>query len=142
MKKNQSKNIGVKLEAPKETCTDDNCPFHGNLSVRGRQLSGTVISAKMRKTAVMEFERLNFVKKYERYEKRRTRLKVHNTDCVNAKEGDKVLVMECRPLSKAKNFVIIQKTGTERGFKDKMAARELSKVPVKKEVKEEKKVEE
>ena len=142
MKQNNSKNIGLKVEAPKSACTDVNCPFHGTLSVRGRQLSGTVISAKMRKTAVMEFERLNFVKKYERYEKRRTRLKVHNPDCIGAKEGDKITVMECRPLSKGKNFVIVEKVGAERGFKDRMALREASKVPVKKESKEEVKAEE
>jgi len=78
MAKTESRNIGIVLEAPKQKCADINCPFHGKLSVRGRQFTGTVISAKMRKTAVIEFERLNFLKKYERYEKRRTRLKVHN----------------------------------------------------------------
>lgn len=133
MKQNNSKNIGLKVEAPKSACTDVNCPFHGTLSVRGRQLSGTVISAKMRKTAVMEFERLNFVKKYERYEKRRTKLKVHNPECINAKDADVVRIIECRPLSKTKNFVIIQKLGVEKGFKEKMGARQAAKVDVKKE---------
>ena len=90
-------------------------------------MTGTVISTKMRKTAVIEFERLHFLSKYERYEKRRTKLKVHNPDCVNAKDGDVVTVIECRPLSKTKNFVIIQKTGTEFGFKERMKARESSK---------------
>ena len=90
----------------------------------------------MRKTAVIEFERLYFLKKYERYEKRRTRLKAHNPECINAKEGDIVKVMECRPLSKTKNFVIIKNLGKEKGFKGKMEARESSKVikPVKEEV--------
>ena len=88
MAKTESRNIGIVLEAPNQKCADINCPFHGKLSVRGRQFTGTVISAKMRKTAVIEFERLNFLKKYERYEKRRTRLKVHNPECINAKDGD------------------------------------------------------
>ena len=118
MAKIESKGIGIVLEIPKQKCNDVKCPFHGSLSVRGRQFTGIVVSTKMRKTAVIEFNRLHFLKKYERYEKRRTKLKIHNPECINAKDGDIVRVMECRPLSKTKNFVIIEKLGTERGFKD------------------------
>ena len=128
MTKTQSRNIGVALEAPKQRCNDPNCPYHGTLTVRGRQFTGTVVSTRMRKTAVIEFERLNFLRKYERYEKRRTKLKVHNPECIIAKDGDIVKVMECRPLSKTKNFVIISKLGVERGFKGKMEARESAKI--------------
>ncbi|MBS3114601.1 30S ribosomal protein S17 [Candidatus Woesearchaeota archaeon] len=133
MAKIESKGIGIVLEIPKQKCNDVKCPFHGSLSVRGRQFTGIVVSTKMRKTAVIEFNRLHFLKKYERYEKRRTKLKIHNPECINAKDGDIVRVMECRPLSKTKNFVIIEKLGTERGFKDKMEARESGKVMAKKE---------
>lgn len=133
MVKTEARNIGIAVGMPKQKCNDIKCPFHGNLSVRGRQFTGTVASTKMRKTAVIEFDRLYFLKKYERYEKRRTKLKVHNPECINAKEGDIVQVMECRPLSKTKNFVIMQKLGTEKGFKEKMGAREAAKVMTKKE---------
>ena len=133
MTNTKTRNIGTALELPKEKCNDINCPFHGKLSVRGRQFTGTVISAKMRKTAVIEFERLYFLKKYERYEKRRTKLKVHNPECINAKDGDVVIIMECRPLSKTKTFVIVQKLGRQKGFKEKMEARELAKIETKKE---------
>lgn len=133
MKKTESRNIGIAVEAPKSKCSDAKCPFHGNLSVRGRQFTGVVVSAKMRKTSVIEFKRLNFLKKYERYEKRRTKLKVHNPECINAKEGDIVSVMECRPLSKTKSFVVIQKLGEEKGFMEKMGAREAAKIVTKKE---------
>ncbi len=135
MAKTESRNIGLVEDTPKHQCNDSKCPFHGNLSVRGRQFVGTVISAKMRKTAVMEFDRLQFLKKYERYEKRRTRLKVHNPECINAKEGDIVKIIECMPLSKTQNFVIVQQLGTDKGFKEKMEARETSKVIAKKEEK-------
>ena len=128
MRKTEPRNIGILMEMPKHKCGDAECPFHGNLSVRGRQFTGTVVSSKMRKTAVIEFARLQFLKKYERYEKRRTKLKVHNPECINAKDGDIVNVMECRPLSKTKNFVIIKNLGQEKGFKGKMEAREASKV--------------
>ena len=128
MAKTEARDIGIVLESPKSICNDTNCPFHGNLTVRGRQFTGTIVSAKMRKTAVVEFGRLHFLNKYERYEKRRTKLKVHNPECINAKYGDIVKIMECRPLSKTKNFVIVQKVGQEKGFKEKMEARESAKV--------------
>lgn len=128
MAKTEVRNIGIAVEMPKQACFDLSCPFHGKLSIRGRQFKGTVVSTKMRKTAVIEFSRLNFINKYERYEKRRTRLKAHNPDCIGAKDGDIVNVMECKPLSKTKNFVIIQKLGIEKGFRGKMEAREASKV--------------
>ena len=133
MTKTESRNIGIVLEAPKQKCTDIKCPFHGSLSLRGRQFTGTVISTSMRKTAVIEFERLHFVKKYERYEKRKTKLKVHNPECINAKYGDIVQMMECRPLSKTKNSIIIKKLGIQKGFKEKMDLREAGKIEVKEE---------
>ena len=128
MAKNEIRDIGLALQVPKQKCNDINCPFHGKISVRGRQFTGTIVSAKMRKTAVVEFERLHHVSKYERYEKRRTKLKVHNPECLDAKDGDIVKIMECRPLSKTKTFVIIEKAGKEKGFKEKMEAREAAKV--------------
>ncbi|MBI2541114.1 30S ribosomal protein S17 [Candidatus Woesearchaeota archaeon] len=134
MLKTEAKNTGI-ADAPKQECSDISCPFHGGLKVRGRQFTGSVMSAKMKKTAVIEFDRLAFISKYERYEKRRTRLKAHNPDCIGAKEGDVVKIMECRPLSKTKNFVIIQKLGVEKGFKDRMEAREAAKA-IKEEEKE------
>ncbi|MBI2101580.1 30S ribosomal protein S17 [Candidatus Woesearchaeota archaeon] len=132
MKTQESGGIGMAAEAPKNKCSDAKCPYHGRLSVRGRHFTGIVISGRMRRTAVIEFERLHFLRKYERYEKRRTKMNVHNPDCINAKEGDLVGVVECRPLSKTKNFVIIRKLGVEKGFKGKMEAREASKIEAKK----------
>ncbi len=133
MTKIETRNVGIVMEIPKQSCNDVKCPFHGKLSVRGRQFTGTVLSTKMRKTTIIEFDRLQYLKKYERYEKRRTKLKVHNPECINAKEGDLVKLMECRPLSKTKNFVIIQKLGVQKGFMGKMEARESAKIIAKKE---------
>ena len=90
----------------KENCNDKNCPIHGSLSVRGRTFNGIVASSKASKSAVVEWGRLYAVPKYERYEKRKTRIMVHNPLCINAKEGDFVEIKECRPLSKTKKFVI------------------------------------
>jgi small subunit ribosomal protein S17 len=39
---------------------------------------------------------------------RRTRVKAHNPESIDAKEGDTVRIAETRPLSKTKNFVVIE----------------------------------
>lgn len=107
--KGKARSIGVKTALPSKSCDDKNCPFHGKLKIRGRVMSGEIVSAKMRRTAVFNIERRHYLPKYERHEKRRTRLKVHNPDCISVKLGDKVRIAECRPLSKTKKFVIIEK---------------------------------
>lgn len=45
-------------------------PFTGNVSIRGRILSGKVIKTKMNRTIIIRREYLHFVQKYSRYEKR------------------------------------------------------------------------
>lgn len=100
------KSIGVEVSAPKKACTDRSCPWHGTLPVRGRSITAVVRSAKSAKTAIVEWDYHRFVRKYERYERRKISLAAHNPDCIKAREGDRVVVAECRPLSKTKSFVI------------------------------------
>jgi len=102
------KTIGIEAKKPGKDCKDENCPFHGKLSVRGRIFLGEVTSAKSHKTVTVEWERTKFMPKYERYEKRKSSVRVHNPLCIDAKEGDIVKIMECRPLSKTKNFVVVE----------------------------------
>ena len=123
----EMKNIGIKVAKPAGKCEDDNCPFHGSLKCRGRIFTGTVVSVKMQKTAIVEWVHKQFLKKYERYEKRGSRVSAHNPSCIDAKEGNVVKIMECRPLSKTKNCVIIEILGKEKGFKERMEAREEAK---------------
>ncbi len=104
------KDIGVDVKPPKKACSDPNCPFHGSLRVRGQIISGLVANDKMKGTVVVRKDYYRYLKKYERSEKRRSRLSAHNPPCISAKVGDKVRVMECRPLSKVTNFVVIEKT--------------------------------
>ncbi len=106
--KQQTRNIGIDVMQPTASCDDDNCPFHGSIRLRGKRFTGRIIKADFNKTATIEFPREAFIPKYERYEKRRTRIKVHNPGCINAKIGDSVTAMECKPLSKSKSFVIIE----------------------------------
>lgn len=74
----------------------------------GRKFVGIVISDKMHKTVTVEWERTKYLKKYERFERRRSRVKAHNPENINAKEGQKVVIMETRPLSKTKNFIVVE----------------------------------
>lgn len=113
MKTKKAKNTGISAKAPSKSCDDMHCPFHGNLTLHGQVLEGTIIASKSAKTAKIEFLRLYQLPKFERYEKRRTRLQVHNPPCIDAQVGDKVKVMACRPISKTKNFVIIEIKGKE-----------------------------
>ncbi|RLG90544.1 30S ribosomal protein S17, partial [Candidatus Bathyarchaeota archaeon] len=75
----------------------------------GRVLEGVVVSAKMDKTVIVQRDYLHYVPKYKRYERRRSRIPSHNPPCINAKEGDRVKIAECRPISKTVSFVVIEK---------------------------------
>ncbi|MBW2987248.1 30S ribosomal protein S17 [Candidatus Woesearchaeota archaeon] len=102
------KNIGVEVPQPKTECKDDkHCPFHGGLKLRGKIFKATVVASKMTKTATVQRARRHYLPKYQRYEKRKSKFRVHNPSCINAKEGDEVQIMEARPISKTKRFVII-----------------------------------
>ncbi|MEM2250672.1 MAG: 30S ribosomal protein S17 [Candidatus Hadarchaeales archaeon] len=94
-----------------QKCNDPKCPLHGRLSVRGRVLEGIVVSDRMMKTVTVQIERLHYVPKYERYERRTSKIHAHNPPCINAKIGDRVRIMECRRLSKTKSFVVVEKLG-------------------------------
>jgi small subunit ribosomal protein S17 len=112
--KNKVRNIGIpNVEPPEATCDDMHCPFHGNLSVRGRVSEGVVTSTKMHNTIAFQQDFLSLVKKYSRYERRRTRKLAHRPPCINLKEGDTVKVIECRPLSKNVSSVVVAVTKSE-----------------------------
>ena len=102
------RNIGLpNVDPPEKTCDDINCPFHGNLSVRGRVMEGTVASVKMYKTITFQMDYLGLVKKYMRYERRRSKKHAHLPSCIDVKVGDTVKVVECRPLSKNVTCVVV-----------------------------------
>jgi small subunit ribosomal protein S17 len=104
-----ARDIGLEVSPPEKECEDANCPFHGTLPVRGIMLEGSVVSDKMKKSVVVDIERLRFVRKYERYERRRSKIHAHNPPCIEAKTGDTVKIAECRPLSKTKKFVVVER---------------------------------
>jgi small subunit ribosomal protein S17 len=107
------RDIGIDVREPEKECDDVDCPFHGTLPVRGQILEGVVVSDKAPKTVVVLRSYLKKIAKYERYERRESKIHAHNPPCINAKVGDTVKIAECRPLSKTKSFVVIEKGQSE-----------------------------
>lgn len=104
-----ARNIGIDVKAPTEECNDPNCPFHGTLSVRGQIIVGVVATVKMKNTVIVERNYLRYDKKYERYSKKSARYACHAAPCLGLKVGDKVTIMECRPISKTVAFAVVEK---------------------------------
>jgi len=117
--KSKVRNIGIpNIEPPEKTCDDRNCPFHGNLAVRGRIMEGIVTSTRMHKTIVFQTDYLSLIKKYARYERRRSRKLAHLPPCIEVTVGDTIKVVECRPLSKNVSRVVVAATPAEEGAKE------------------------
>jgi len=109
MLKKKAKNIGIEAKSPEKNCQDAKCPWHGSLRLRGRIFVGEVISDRAKKTVIVRWNYTHFIPKYERYERRNTKIAAYNPECIDAKKGDIVKIVECRPLSKTKSFVVIEK---------------------------------
>jgi small subunit ribosomal protein S17 len=73
-----------------------------------RTLQGTIVSAKMDKTRIVAVESMKKHPKYLRYYKVTRRFAAHDEANVY-KEGDKVTVRECRPLSRTKRWEVVGK---------------------------------
>ena len=68
-----------------------------------KERSGLVVSNRMQKTVVVSIERTVMHPRYRKVLKRRTKVKAHdeNSQC---HVGDRVLIVECRPLSRDKRW--------------------------------------
>jgi len=71
---------------------------------KGRTWKGVVVSDKMNKTSVVAVESIRKHPLYGKFMKRTKRFKVHDPENIH-KTGDKVTIVETRPISKDKNFV-------------------------------------
>jgi len=69
-------------------------------------LSGTVVSDKMKDTIVVLVERYEKHPKYGKFIKQRKKFKAHDAGNT-AKIGDKVQIVETRPISKDKSFKLL-----------------------------------
>ena len=75
------------------------------MATRGltKERAGVVVSNRMQKTVVVSVERTVMHPKYKKILRRRTRVKAHDekSECG---VGDRVLIVECRPLSRDKRW--------------------------------------
>ena len=106
------KDVGLGFKTPQEaingTYIDKKCPFTGDVSIRGRILTGAVVSTKMERTVIVRRDYLHYVKKYNRYEKRHKNVAAHCSPAfVGIQAGDVVTIGECRydPLLRAQPLI-------------------------------------
>ena len=91
---------------------DKKCPFTGDVSIRGRILTGRVVSTKMTRTIIIRRDYLHYIPKYsmspdaplsrvtyascvDRYEKRHKNLAAHVSPAFRVDLGDSVTVGMC-----------------------------------------------
>ncbi len=88
----------------------DNKMEEKRIGTRGKTFEG-IVTKKFHKRVVIEFERMIYMRKYERYSK--SKMKIHARLPVSMEKeinvGDLIRVQECRPLSKIIHAVVIKK---------------------------------
>ena len=80
------------------------------INPRGKIFEGRVIK-KFPKRLTIEFERMIYVRKYERYANSKTKIHARLPESIEKEIniGDLIRVQECRPLSKIIHFIVIKK---------------------------------
>ena len=78
-----------------------------NTEKKQRTVQGRVVSNKMDKTVTVLVERLIKHELYGKYIRRSTKLHAHDADN-SCNEGDVVRVAECAPMSKTKNWRVVE----------------------------------
>lgn len=78
-----------------------------NTKKRVKKISGTVVSGKMDKTVTVLVTRFVKHPKYGKFMKVNKKYKAHDEDNLY-KEGDKVTIEICKPLSKDKSFRVVK----------------------------------
>jgi len=91
--------------AEAETTSDGSSPVTKGRGHRVQKV-GTVSSDKMQKTVVVRVDRLVLHPKYRRYVRRTSRFMAH--DDLGATTGDRVRIVETRPLSAKKRWRVVE----------------------------------
>ncbi len=73
-----------------------------------KRLQGIIVSDKMEKTVVVKTERIKKHAKYKRRYRISKKYKAH-LEKEDFKKGDKVIIEECRPISKDKKWRVVGK---------------------------------
>jgi small subunit ribosomal protein S17 len=112
--KKPEKKVAKSEKAVGTICKDRDCSVHGKLKLHGRTFKGKV-TKKFQRRVVIEFERMVYVKKYERYKRGKTKIHARLPTCLEneIQIGDYIKVQECRPLSKLVHFAVIGKVKEE-----------------------------
>ena len=76
-------------------------------SISSRTLTGNVISDRMDKTVTVLVERRVKHPVYGKSLTKSSKIKAHD-DSNSVKEGDRVVIAECRPISKDKSWTVIK----------------------------------
>lgn len=104
-----------------------------------KSIVGTVISAKKEKTVSVFVERLFQAPVYKKVIKKRKKFSAH--DLLGAKEGDRVRLVETRPMSKSKHWRVVEIVSRAELLvkKEDPAVKSVKKMPLVKKKKEVKK---
>jgi len=118
------KSVGLGIKTPRTaiegTYVDKKCPWTGNVTIRGKMLTGVIKTTKMKNTCIIRKDYLHYITKYNRFEKRHKNTPVHVSPAFRINPGDEVLCGQCRPLSKTVRFnllkIIRPAAGDKKGF--------------------------
>jgi small subunit ribosomal protein S17 len=77
-----------------------------------KRMTGNVVSAKMQNTVVVAIERKVAHKLYEKLIRVTKRIKA-DTNGIEVKEGETVVIEQTKPMSKGKFFKVIRKEGAK-----------------------------
>jgi small subunit ribosomal protein S17 len=89
-----------------------------------KERTGIVIRDRMQKTVVVSVERTVMHPRYKKYLRRRTKVKAHD-ESNQSHVGDRVLIVECRPLSRDKRWrvsKVLERAKTMEADESKAAA--------------------
>ena len=105
-----TRNIGLPVKElnKKPVENENNNPFNGSLSIRGKIFEGIVINAKAKGTVVIERESLIEFSKFKRFGRSKNKIHAHVPSNLDIQEGDYVVAAECRPISKSVSFVVVE----------------------------------
>ena len=87
-----------------------------------RSREGVVVSDKMDKTVVVAVERLVRHPRYHKYRRRRARYKAHD-ETNHCRVGDRVRIIETRPLSAQKRWAVLVVLGSNEALAEPLRAR-------------------
>ena len=105
-----TRNIGLPVKELKKipAKNENNNPFNGSLSIRGKIFEGIVINAKAKGSVVIERESLIDFTKFKRFGRSKNKIHAHVPSNLDVQEGDYVVAAECRPISKSVSFVVVE----------------------------------